>query len=225
MRQCFELPVIRQIDYIQIKPNLFAYKEVISCNGTILKELDGFTDAKVEDKLNKIHDLSKYVMISKEALELHRTAKDGLFGLKSAPFVFIEQPYSFISSHPDYEKTHEIVIVNTYSDDLMHLDEETYYPKAIHMDYINGGLSNEYFDLKKVLETLKNRDDVVFEKDGIVDIPYYNREPNCTEYLSILFKPSKEFYATLRKEHGSINYSKVYEELGIDQYLKEQKDN
>lgn len=75
-------------------------------------------------------------------------------------------------------------------------------PVAKHLDYIEAGLHDGNYDLVKAVEILKNDPRVEFF-DGnqrslsngsrhILDIPYYNRDEERSQYLCIRFKPTVE---------------------------------
>lgn len=73
-------------------------------------------------------------------------------------------------------------------------------PTAIHFSYIDGGLSNGYFDLEKSLKALQANPRITFlgarrsvvEKGEILAIPYYNVSKGKSHYLDFYFGPSFE---------------------------------
>ena len=87
-------------------------------------------------------------------------------------------------------------------------------PVARHMDYIEAGLHDGNYDLVKAVEILKNDPRVEFFDDNqrslsngsrhILDIPYYNRDEERSQYLCIRFKP------TVEDEHQLWEAQKAY---------------
>ncbi len=69
-------------------------------------------------------------------------------------------------------------------------------PSAMYFGYIEGHIDNKYYDLKKVLGILKQRTDIELldEKKGISDIPYYNAKRNRNKFIPFRWHASVEDY-------------------------------
>jgi hypothetical protein len=78
-------------------------------------------------------------------------------------------------------------------------------PQRVGFNYIDGQMSNEYYDLKAVVEVLQKRDDVTIYPNGgggswgdddspIGEIPYYNNRDGHTHCIRFDWHPSVEDY-------------------------------
>lgn len=65
----------------------------------------------------------------------------------------------------------------------------------IHLDYIDGTVDNEHYDLEKLLTILQN-DDHVMNKDKlqISNIPYYNATSDCNQTINFLYLMDDQTY-------------------------------
>lgn len=70
-------------------------------------------------------------------------------------------------------------------------------PVQIYFDYISEMMDNEHYDLRGVLNELEKRDDITVWSDGIIDIPYYNREEGCNKCIEFSWAPTTEDYHEL----------------------------
>lgn len=78
---------------------------------------------------------------------------------------------------------------------LFHPESDEIYPVAIYLDYIEFGLDNESYDLKKALAILKARSDVRIEADHeeeIQSIPYYNASEGRSRFIAAVYSPTPE---------------------------------
>ncbi len=74
-------------------------------------------------------------------------------------------------------------------------------PVAIHFDYIQSNLSNNRYYMRKTLDHLAARDDILWldgrGREGepeILDIPHYNRDRDRDRYLEFMWTPTVEDY-------------------------------
>lgn len=68
-------------------------------------------------------------------------------------------------------------------------------PMAIRFDYINGGITNEDYDLDQVVSVLKQNQQVRGLSDDVIetsDIPWYNRESHRSKAVEFVFSPTQE---------------------------------
>jgi hypothetical protein len=87
------------------------------------------------------------------------------------------------------EPNYEIVIWGWGAHQLMGLNKE-FIPLPIHFDYLNGSLSNEYYDLQDAVVKINNSPYTLKKSDvEIKTIPYYN----CTKESNLQI----EFYTML----------------------------
>ena len=70
-----------------------------------------------------------------------------------------------------------------------------YHAIGVHMDYINGHITEADYDLAELLTILKNRDDVVFLIEAKIEmIPYYNADEDRNETINFIWYPKEEDY-------------------------------
>ncbi len=97
-------------------------------------------------------------------------------------------------------------------------------PVVQHVDYIDGGISNQHYDLEKLVIYAKQHPNIV-KCSNILDIPYYNAEKYKNKYLDMYVLPAVEM---LKKCHEK-NWNRVvahtaYKQddfFGFNQFLKE----
>ena len=95
-------------------------------------------------------------------------------------------------------------------------------PKSMYFDYINGSVSNEYYNLEETLKILKARNDIVFETDRrgneIQEVPYYNQNEECNrKYISFVWQPTKEVWERVadKMTHYRRNETVLKEVFGL----------
>lgn len=70
----------------------------------------------------------------------------------------------------------------------------------IHLNYINGGVDNEKYDLDKLLKKLKEDEHVINRENlKITNIPYYNAEEERDQTIDFLYLFDKEDYQKVAK--------------------------
>lgn len=81
------------------------------------------------------------------------------------------------------------------------------FPIAITFDYINGNITNEDYDLSKVLHTLVKNDQVkgVDERLKITNIPYYNSSDTRYDSIEFVFMPTEEQMRLIWKTSKQMN--------------------
>ena len=97
---------------------------------------------------------------------------------------------------PDLPEDHVLVKFDYSSHMLFDLYEKPY-PVGIYFDYIDASMSNGDYDLKLVLESLRERGGVRFIEDEIQNVPYYNNESGCRQFLEFMYVPTREEYIKL----------------------------
>ena len=107
-------------------------------------------------------------------------------------------PYSVHENVNDTDMVY--VLVRTYDFTLRDMNEKLI-PLPITLNYIDGHLDNENYDLDKVLEIIKANPSRFVDVDGddaslieIDDIPYYNADDNRTKFINCKYLPTEEEY-------------------------------
>lgn len=92
------------------------------------------------------------------------------------------------------------VLFCTYDFTLRDMNENLI-PLPINLNYIEGYLDNEHYDLDKVLEIIKANPSRFVDVDGgdaslikIDNIPYYNADENKTKFIDCKYLPTDEEY-------------------------------
>lgn len=68
-------------------------------------------------------------------------------------------------------------------------------PLPIHLNYMNGTVDNERYDLEKLLKKLKEDEHVINRENlKITNIPYYNAEEDRNQTIDFLYLLDKEDY-------------------------------
>jgi hypothetical protein len=115
-------------------------------------------------------------------------------------------------------------------------------PTAKYCDYIEGGIHNEAYHLKKVLNRLRNDSRIRFvnrnssttDQGKIRDIPYYNADVEKNQYISFVYMPTLEDETMLwsKQQSYGLQYPstarvRAMEELDIlyiEEFRKNSKD-
>lgn len=99
------------------------------------------------------------------------------------------------------------VLFNWGSHTVADLDGN-FIPIPVHVDYIEANMSDEYYDLKKVLSKIAGDSCIVSPKKlEIKDIPSYNSTPWASKYLDFYFIPNVNVYEAAQTQGlGSVAY-------------------
>ena len=154
---------------------VFAYKFDVCYEGKVLSSREGIiTNSELNLFVNDgvFKNTFGYELVDVEMLE--KALRDPK--LRGVPEnCYILKPYT---TNIKFDKnTHALIKDRIGYDGTIDDFLGVYHSIGVHMDYINGNISESHYDLEKLLEVLKNRDDVVFVKDAKIEqIPYYNNE-------------------------------------------------
>ena len=130
-----------------------------------------------------------------------------------------------------YDPEHFVYCIFNYrSWKLATLDKEII-PIPMHLDYIDGQITDRYYDLEKLLEYLLGNPEKFVPSYGedkieITDIPYYNADDsNGYKQIKFCCILSENEARTVEKERGSyMRYQKLVEILGLSKFKKEIKE-
>ena len=119
------------------------------------------------------------------------------------------------------------VLVRTYDFTLRDMDEKLI-PLPINLNYINGCLDNEHYNLDKVLEIIKANPSRFVNVDGgdaslikIENFPYYNAGENKTKFIDCKYLPTAEEYNEF-VYRGRDDYFSWYNKI-LDKWFSECK--
>ncbi len=126
-----------------------------------------------------------------------------------------------------------LVRVDSYDNSFWRVDG-TIFPYGIRFDYIDARMHNVFYDLEKVVEVLRKRDDVAIlaaherydvpyaRKHAIVeqaivaqpgeeidDVPYYNRDAGRTHTITFFWTPTAEQHMAIREQQAIFKGSKI----------------
>lgn len=95
-------------------------------------------------------------------------------------------------------------------------------PIPIHLNYMNGGVDNEKYDLDKLLKKLKENKHVINRENlKITNIPYYNAEEDRDQTIDFLYLLDKEDYQKVAKMSNlSLEYYVLDEIIQADDCRK-----
>jgi len=138
-----------------------------------------------------------------------------------------DDPFTHVTSGKPYE----VLRVNSYDHTLYTVDDKRL-PVAMQFSYIDGGVDNGNFDLKKLVDYLQTREDVTLREDRsgrlIHNIPYYNRESGRTTHLEFTWHPDVRTYQRYVKasESGSwARYTAAHTIMGNDKFRRPAPDD
>lgn len=137
-----------------------------------------------------------------------------------------EKPFTHVLSGKPYA----VLRLKTYDNTLYDVDDKPL-PVGLHFDYMQGGVDNRNFDLVKLAEHLKKRDDVTSPDDWAMDgIPYYNREPNRQSHLDFMWHPDVRTWRRFVKKVAQKDtyydrYAAAHAILGNDKFRKKRRDD
>ena len=185
-----EYTVKREIKTIPITDEICAYKEkiIMTNRNPVYKQGISLKDIVENIVLNEQIPQCKYKLYSDEVKEFSRC---NLFGRSYNEMMkyHIKKPYDYIEANG----LNDVELLNiSFSDYNIYDISGKKLPKAILFNYSEGFINNEKYNLDKFLNLLKKRNDIIFLKDGIIDIPYYNADEKCNKCLEFIWCPSNE---------------------------------
>lgn len=238
MEKVFEMHrkrVIKTLQAVKQYPNLVVYLDEEFIDGKLVSSEQGITTREIIQAVGKTQPVKDYekkykgkMGESKKGVKMaHRQTfreelrKKGMGGIKWENLGFEENPYDTIQLDGvldmDNLGEYEIFYLNTSSHLVEGLDEKPV-PQGLKFDYMGhgGGIDDGKFDLKKILEAIKDRSDIDWlnrEKEPkITDIPYYNSERNRTSQLDFRWMPSDKDYEVVYGD-DSIKWGRTFQDV------------
>jgi hypothetical protein len=90
------------------------------------------------------------------------------------------------------------LIIADWGSHMLFKIDGTVLPVGIHCDYISAGMDNKTYDLKKLVEILRDDPRITFKKGSqvpfpeILDIPYYNAGSGRNQCVEFVYAPTPE---------------------------------
>lgn len=218
----------RRIDIEKIEGTDFAYyvdTRDINTDGTIETKVDkGITSLenlksvkeleKIEDKVSAPKMYEGYACV---AAINKQNFKDVLIGKKHIPEVIEDVGTLSFPISNDWL----LVLWNWGSYKIADLNYD-FIPIPIHLNYMNGEVDNEKYDLDKLLKKLKENKHVINRENlKITNIPYYNAEEDRDQTIDFLYLLDKEDYQKVAKMSNlSLEYYVLDEIIQADDCRK-----
>lgn len=193
----------RRIEIEEINGTDFAYyvdTKEIETNGVFEKKIQkGVTsmeNLKVVKEMEKINDIVVAPkMYEKDAIIVAIAKKDFQQVLNGEKHItdIIENTQINDLSFP-ISNDYMLVLWNWKSYKIADLFYN-FIPLPIHLNYMNGTVDNERYDLEKLLKKLKEDEHVINRENlKITNIPYYNAEEDRNQTIDFLYLLDKEDY-------------------------------
>lgn len=188
------------LDWVEFAGDIVAYKKTVSVNGSVERELEGIASIKdIETSVNGDFPESKHLLFYSEPAR--HFCLNNVLGYKNnlqkLHEFAIENPYTLIKEGYPIDKL-ELLNFN-YGSSMKNDINGNPIPQMLHFDYM-ARLTDANYDLDKVLEILKQRDDVFPSNNGIIvegelkvsKIPYYNASEEEKHHIDFVWKPSEK---------------------------------
>ena len=119
----------------------------------------------------------------------------------------------------NWQKEYEIVIMCSDSNDILDTNHIPY-PKTIHRNYIDGQISDKYYDLQKLHAYLQKKPKrFVLKGNKIQTIPWYNQDEDQTQTIEFYFIPTREEYIPIYNAESQYDRDKIIAKtMGIEQF-------
>lgn len=175
---------------------------------TVKTNVDGKEDTKTVRGLATMNEISKttastgisskfsdneyLALISKKLLSDFVSGQIDFFRVEEEMSEYNETE---ILSEPCFSDNYEIVLLRSYSHDILDLNGEPY-PHRIRFDYIEG-IHDGNYNLPELLSYLRANPSRFTVKNGIKEIPSYNHVPGRENFIEFYFIPSKDEYSRI----------------------------
>jgi len=223
----FEITVISTITTTNTKGTAKTKQETNIISGFQREDYLKKTKPKNIQKLSSINE--KYLQLvdnsffdSVKNTPLHKILDATWGGLSNNPY------QDFVKSNGALS-----IILFKRSSHTFFMGDETIIPTMIYFDYMHGSIDNFNYDLDKALPILKNNQNIIFLRDGVQEIAYYNasRSRNITLEFN-WYTDSIEDFSAMRLATRNFDEKTVAKLLQIEncitsaeyRELKEQED-
>ena len=211
---------VRKISPLKEFADLYAYCKYEYYNGVLIGKDEGIITQEGLVKFVERGSLKEYFNFNLVDVELmHKYLKDP--SIRNLPEdCYIEKPYS-----------QNIVIedINKYAfiKDRIGLDGDivdyigTYHAVGVQMGYIKGNITDKEFDLKKLLEALKKREDIIFVNGAKIEpiTCQYGYNEDEHETINFIWLPSEEDHEKCIDYYGNFNvYDAPEKVFGVKRY-------
>ena len=210
------IKVHRNIEFEKIKDtNFIFYKEttIKGVNGNVSKIVNtGVTLYENINSVSELSNISDIIPVPKMYSGIAYVA-----GIKKDEYKLCMQGKKHITEVINKLKVDNIddlddyilVLWNPGSHKIMDLNYN-FISIPIEMDYINGSVSDEYYDLNKLLKKLK-KDPNVLDRDNIsiTDIPYYNRTEWQSKTIDFKYLLPNDIYSKIADKDSFYIYNYI----------------
>lgn len=215
MKKEIEFKMKRVFDYHLIENNYIVFRETVFAGDNKISERENISTIENLENLTENEQLKiePYFLCNKDILEFHRQNLTFADGDKVNQFI-VNKPYSLIEEQGLTDQ-YKLLSMSSYDHNIYDVYGKKY-PKAFCFNYFHftGAITNRYYDLEEVLEILKKRNDIKFiDDDKILQIPYYNANPEEYQYLSFLWIPSDEDFEKIKHLSNDLAYQFIKDNI------------
>ena len=189
------------------------------------------TEQELEKLMDNPHLPPKSVLEKHNYMLLHSSFKEDLrtdyHGTRNKLQNYMaKQSIGFMMAFAKTETKNDYFLAEYVSgpDEFIDVQTGVALARSYTVDYINGHLHSNEYDLKQVASALKNRGDVKLEgdleKDFIQEIPYYNQFV-AKNFIEFTWQPTQDEFNKM-KEKGISSTNDVYAYI-MNELLKLEK--
>ena len=186
---------------------------------------------------NKVEN-GEIQLFDKRIREIHRTKNIGHLKDTSEEYKLFKKHFQpdfdeFVELGDSWEEEYELLINKIfYSGQLFDL-EENELPRAMTFDYMRGSISNENFNLKKLITFLRTLEQVeLLGEKKIEEIPWYNISKGENEHICFKIIPTISDWEQIKRteiKYGACTESdkllqKFLEFYRINEFRKEKNE-
>lgn len=160
-------------------------------------------------------------LFDKSIKELHR--QENIFQsnkdiIKKAYEYIDDVPFDLVLEKGDkWKEDFDLLIISSYDHTLKTLDNKEL-PKRIRFNYLNG-ITNEHFDLEKLLRHLKIIKSVELLSE-IEYVPYYNNDDGNRKHIEFYLRPTDKEWNEILKKESRLYYQNdaIFKYYGFDKF-------
>lgn len=200
----FEFVANRTIETISIQDDIVAFRDTVDINGKKVVVEGISTQGKVDQVVGdaRVPTLERIYLYLKEVREAHH--KENLFHYSDRYFTYyIEDPFKYLETE-GVEVIPNLVLLRdaVNSHDFYTLGGEKL-PKPVYFDNGSGLMCDEYFDIHKVYEQLKDREDIVWEQNKRKDSVFVDTWNGYG--LKFRLIPTPEMWEVIKDKNDTFN--------------------